>query len=133
MFARSLSFLSAAWRASKPKPSARVESRPPVASRAPGAGLGWRSSFGRRGRAEVLAAARLEFAEALCDVHTEAASRVLDRIAIARSMHELWHLREEIFSFVSSRPSQGEAATRLAALDRHFAKRVHAAQAPRLP
>ena len=44
-----------------------MESRPPLASRAPGTGIGWRSSFGWRGRAEALAEARLEFAEALCD------------------------------------------------------------------
>jgi len=131
MFSRSLSFLSAAWRASRLKPASRVESRPPVASRAVGTGAGWRSSLGLRARGEALAAARLEFAEALFDVHTEAAARVLDRIALARSLHELWHLREEVFSFVSCRHSQAEAAIRLARLDRHFDRRTHAAQAAR--
>jgi hypothetical protein len=110
-----------------------VESRPPVATRAAGTGLGWRSSIGRRARSEALAAARLEFTEALFDVHTEAAGRVLNRIALARSMHELWHLREEIFSFVACRHSQAEAASRLAHLDRHFDRRIHAQAAARPP
>ncbi len=99
-----------------------------MATRALGTGHGWRASFGRRSRDEALAAARLEFAEALFDVHTEAAAHALERIAIARSLHELWHLREEVFSYVSCRHSQGEAVHRITGLDRHFAKRIHAAQ-----
>ena len=131
MFLRSLSFLSTAWRPSKAKTASRVESRPPVAMRAAGTGTGWRSWLGRDRRIENLEAARLEFAEALFDVPTAAAARVLDRIAIARSLHELWHLREEIFSFVACRHDQGEAASRLARLDRHFPKRTHGTGAAR--
>jgi hypothetical protein len=123
---RSLSFLSSAWRPSKAKTASRVESRPPVAARAVGTGSGWRSWLGSDRRLRSLDAARLEFAGALFDIHTAEAGRVLDRIAIARSPHELWHLREEIFSLVSRRHDQAEAASRLVALDRHFPKRSHA-------
>ena len=47
----------------------------------------------------------------------------LDRIAVTRSLHELWHLRGEVFDLVSLRHDQAEAERRLADLDRHFAKR----------
>jgi hypothetical protein len=125
MFARSLSFLSAAWRPSKLKAGPRVESRPPGPTRAVGTGIGWRAALGRRADIETLATARLEFAEALFDIHSDAAASLLDRIAIARSLHELWYLREEIFSIVSCRSDQAEAARRLAELDRHFGRRLH--------
>ena len=35
--------------------------------------------------------------------------RSLDRIAVTRSLHELWHLRGEVFSLVSRRHDQAEA------------------------
>ena len=98
------------------------------------AASGWRvsgsdlaSSFGRRGRSEALAAARLDFAEALYDVRTDGAAAALDRIAVARSLHELWHLREEVFSRVARHRDQAEAERRLATLDRHFPRRTRAA------
>ena len=81
------------------------------------------SSFGQRGRLDALAAARLDFADALYDVHTVAAGAALDRIAVTRSLHELWHLRGEVFDLVSLRHDQAEAERRLGDLDRHFAKR----------
>ena len=89
---------------------------------------GWRvsmldlpaASFGQRAR---LDAARLDFAEALFDIHTAAAAIALDRIAVTRSLHELWHFRGEVFGHVSRRHDQGEAEQRLAMLDRHFASR----------
>ena len=91
---------------------------------------GWRvsrvdgaSSFGQRGRLDALVAARLDFADALFDVHTVAAGMALDRIAVTRSLHELWHLRGEVFDLVSLRHDQAAAACRLQDLDRHFAKR----------
>ena len=123
----------------RPGPARPVESPPPQAAvpRAWSTRLGdwlgasgWRvsrvdgaSSFGQRGRLDALAAARLEFAEALYDVHTGAAGVALDRIAVTRSLHELWHLRGEVFDLVSLRHDQAEAERRLAELDRHFAKR----------
>ena len=116
-----------------------VESSPPQAS-APRAwstrlsdwlGVsGWRvsradftSSFGERGRVDALANARLDFADALFDVHTVTAGTALDRIAATRSLHELWHLRGEVFDLVSLRHDQAEAQCRVGELDRHFAKR----------
>jgi hypothetical protein len=95
---------------------------------------GWRASgnelaspFGRRGRTEALVAARLDFAEVLFDVRTAGATEALDRIARARSLHELWHLREEVFSRVACCHDQTEAERRLAELDRHFPRRTRAA------
>jgi hypothetical protein len=91
---------------------------------------GWRvsrvdgmSSFGQCGHRDALAAARLDFADALYDVHTVAAGAALDRIALTRSLHELWHLRGGVFDLVSLRHDQAEAERRLGDLDRHFAKR----------
>jgi hypothetical protein len=120
-------------------PVRSVEARPPQAL-APRAwplrlsdwlgASGWRvsradfvSSFGQRGRLDALAAARLDFADALYDVHTVAAGAALDRIAVTHSLHELWHLRGEVFDLVSLRHDQAEAGCRLADLDRHFARR----------
>jgi hypothetical protein len=95
------------------------------------AASGWRvvgaelpSSFGQqRRRLERVAAARLDFADALMDVHTDAAADALDRIAVTRSLHELWHFRAEVFSRVAQRHDQAEAARRLRLLDRHFPQR----------
>jgi hypothetical protein len=98
------------------------------------AASGWRvssselvSAFGRRGRSQALAAARLEFAEALFDVRTGGAAEALDRIAVTRSLHELWHLREEVFSRIACHHDQAEAERRLVALDRHFPRRTRVA------
>lgn len=75
-------------------------------------------------KAEHLADARLDFSEALIDVRSKASVAALDRIAVARSLHELWHFREEVFSLVACRHDQGEATRRLSALDRHFPHRT---------
>ena len=125
--------------AARAAPARNVESRPPQAFSPRAWSLrlsdwlgasGWRvsrvdfaSSFGQRGRLDALAAARLDFADALFDVRTVAAGTALDRIAVTRSLHELWHLRGEVFDLVSLRHDQVEAECRLAELDRHFAKR----------
>jgi hypothetical protein len=88
---------------------------------------GWRvaaaesSSFGRGGQ---VAAARVDFAEALFDIRTDAAAATLDRIAETRRLHELWHLRAEVFGRVALRHGQAEAERRLAGLDVHFARRA---------
>ena len=91
-------------------------------------------ALGHRHRVAALAAARLDFAEALFDVRTSSSADLLDRIAVMRSLHELWHLRGEVFAHVSRRHGQAEANARLAELDTHFPKRMrragYAARAP---
>ena len=67
------------------------------------------SSFGRRARREAVAAARLDFAEALYDVRTDGAADALDRITVTRSLHELWYFRAEVFSRVAECHDQAEA------------------------
>jgi hypothetical protein len=127
------------------RPSAqRIESYPPLAwpshrawSSRIGRWLGantwaperseWAPNSRRQASNEALAAARLEFADAIVDVRTAAAAEALDRIAVTRSLHELWHFRQEIFSLVSCRHDQAEAARRLASLDRHFPRRARPA------
>ncbi len=97
-------------------------------------GLESSPALGHPRRVAALAAARLEFAEALFDVRSDASAALLDRIAVMRSLHELWHLRGEVFGQVSRRHGQTEAEDRLAELDRHFPKRMrrggYAARAP---
>jgi len=84
----------------------------------------WVSRLGfERSRSEALAAARLDFAQALGDLRTPAAIDANARIAVARSLHELWHFREEVFSLVACRHDQAEASRRLADIDRHFGRR----------
>ena len=84
-------------------------------------------ALGNRRRTAALASAKLDFAEALFDVRTPVAALLLDRIAITRSLHELWHVRGEVFGHVSRRHGQTEAESRLGELDRHFPKRMRRA------
>ena len=100
--------------------SVRSESLPPLARRR---SIAWVRRLGERSRGEKLAAARLDFDEALGDIRTPAALNVRSRIAVARSLHELWHFREEVFSLVACRHDQARAAGRLAELDLHFPRR----------
>jgi hypothetical protein len=71
-------------------------------------------------RADALAEARIDFAETLHDIRNPASLDVRSRIAATRSLHELWHFREEVFSLVARRHDQAEATRRLAGLNRHF-------------
>jgi len=98
----------------------RSESLPPLPRRRT---VAWVRRLGERSRSQALAAARLDFDEALGDIRTSAAFATRSRIAVARSLHELWHFREEIFSLVACRHDQTRAAGRLAELDLHFPRR----------
>ena len=101
---------------------ARAETCPPLPwpQRSP-----WMPRLGfERSRRQTLAAARFDFAQALGDLRTPDALDVQTRIAVARSLHELWHFREEVFSLVARRHDQAEAGRRLAELDRHFSRRA---------
>jgi hypothetical protein len=64
-----------------------------------------------------------EFADSVCDLATPQGADLLDRIHFARSMHELWHLRADIYSLVAVHHSQEEAEERLTWLNRHFPTR----------
>jgi len=119
MPAPALQRLLSTFRPSAPAegPASRSESLPPLVRRRT---IAWVRRLGERSRSEALAAARLDFDEALGDIRTPAALNVRSRIAVARSLHELWHFREEVFSLVACRHDQARAAGRLAELDLHF-------------
>jgi hypothetical protein len=73
--------------------------------------------------ATPLEAARHDFVDALDGVAPGDAWRLLDRIADATSLRELWHLRVEVFERVALSFDQIEADERLARLNRHFPTR----------
>jgi len=76
-----------------------------------------------------LALVKDEFLAAVTDLRDDPAQLVADRIARARSLRELWHLRSSIYHLVALAQSQHEADRRLAHLNRHFpmrAARIHA-------
>jgi hypothetical protein len=71
-----------------------------------------------------LAAVRQEFIDSLGDVASRRAADLAERIAQARSLRELWHLRTDVFSVVACHADQAEARSRLARLNRHFPARA---------
>jgi hypothetical protein len=73
--------------------------------------------------AQRLRAIRVEFAEALDDIPTQHASFLQHRVRCARSLHELWHLRSEMYSLIAVQHNQEEAERRLAPLNRFFPTR----------
>ena len=62
--------------------------------------------------------AREDFVASVADV--DPSGELRQRLAHARSLRELWHLRAEVFERVSVRHDQGEAQARMALLNRHF-------------
>ena len=66
---------------------------------------------------------RDEFVLSLHDIRTQQSGMLQERIRIARSLRELWHLRPEVFKLVALRFSQAEAQARLDRLNRHFPTR----------
>ena len=83
-------------------------------------GWAWRLGLERPDTTR-LSCARLDFADAIGDVRSEAGYGLQTRIALARSLHDLWHLRAEAFTLISRRFDQAEANDRLASLNHHFA------------
>lgn len=81
------------------------------------------------GSGRLLAEARQEFVIALDDIRPPDAGETLNRIRAARSLHELWYLRSEVFSLVSRHHDQAEAGRRLGALNRHFPSRARRVRA----
>ena len=120
----------------------RMEVRPPMARRRPmawrrrlavwlGAGLADGSvstSFDdlrpSKQNSADLADARTTFRTALEDIAPPQADACFEHIRAARSLHELWHLRSELFNLVSRHASQCEADRRLGLVDRHFPSRA---------
>ncbi len=118
---------------------ARIEVQPPAARQRPwqrriatwlssSAAEAWAStSFGDRAatprKAGALGAARAAFREALEDLEAPDVDVAREHLRAARSLHELWHLRTEVFSLIARHRSQGEAAGRIARVDRHFSTR----------
>lgn len=147
-------------RAGGARVSRRVEVRPPALLPVAAAAPGWRASLrdwldtgwgrpvrragpGQRPPGDPIGAVRAEFLQSLSDIRTQQVGMLQQRIHIARSLHELWHLRPEVFKVVALRFSQGEAQCRLDRLNRHFPTRAPrsgfgafepgAAAAPRRP
>ncbi len=71
-----------------------------------------------------LPAVRLEFQAALIDISPSRATDLMQRIELARSLRELWHLRADVYGLVAVEYSQAEAESRLADLNRHFPTRA---------
>ena len=83
-------------------------------------------------RQTALLDARTAFRGAIDDIPRPAgAGTALDHIRGARSLQALWELRNELFSLISCHHDQGEAARRIAALDRHFSRRLRRAASKR--
>lgn len=119
----------------------RLEVCPPARLPAAAATPGWRASlrdwldtgWGRPLRdgvqrqapaSDPINVVRAEFLQSLSDIRTQQVGMLQQRIHIARSLHELWHLRAEVFKLVALRYSQGEAQSRLDLLNRHFPTRA---------
>lgn len=121
------------------EPARRIEVCPPALLRragmaAPGwrgglrawLGAGWSAEAPARSRCAApagLPEVRNEFVQELDDIRTQQAGLLLERIRIARSLRELWHLRPEVFGLVALCHSQAEAQVRLDRLNRHFPTR----------
>ena len=63
---------------------------------------------------------RVEFMRAIADIDGDDADALRNRIALSRSLRELWHLRSDLFRIIAVATSQAHAETRLGALNRHF-------------
>lgn len=83
-------------------------------------------------RQTALLDARTAFRAAIDDIpRANGAGATLEHIRASRSLHALWELRNELFSLISCHHDQGEAARRIAALDRHFSRRLRRAASKR--
>lgn len=71
-----------------------------------------------------LPAVRDDFLCCLRDVPADTAAALAQRIAAARSLRDLWHLRTEVYRVVALAQSQAEAERRVASLNPHFPTRA---------
>ena len=74
--------------------------------------------------AKRLSQVRDEFLDSLQDLPGAQAEPLAQRIAKARSLRELWHLRSQVYGAVAVTINQVEAERRLALLNRHFPQRT---------
>jgi hypothetical protein len=75
-----------------------------------------------------LPAVRTDFLATVADIDSDEADRLRHRIAGARSLRELWHLRSDVYRLVGLVHSQSEAERRVALLARHFPTRAPRSQ-----
>lgn len=130
---RSLRLLSRwSYRSSLSAPSSlRVEVRPPSLRHAP-ASMWQRLVFWLMAPAPQdaapplsrLPAVRADFIDCLADLDHDDARRLAERIALTRSLRELWHLRSDVYRVVALQRSQSEAEQRVARLNHHFPTRA---------
>jgi hypothetical protein len=111
--------------------SLRVEVQPPSLRHAPSSPwqrlMFWLLAPGPRDAAPPLnrlPAVRIDFMQCLSDINDQEAHGLGDRIATARSLRELWHLRADVYRLVAVHHSQFEAEERVALLNRHFPTRA---------
>ena len=65
-----------------------------------------------------------EFLQHLADLDSTSAQALAERIARARSLRELWHLRSTMYNVVACGATQAEAERRMALMNRHFPMRA---------
>lgn len=84
--------------------------------------LGWlrRENTDQPDRVRIIDAARADFQLAMADLCSADANGLRQRVAVARSLRELWHLRTELYGLVARHLSQGQAEQRVAQVNRHF-------------
>jgi hypothetical protein len=75
-----------------------------------------------------LPAVRTDFLATVADIDSAEADQLRHRIAGARSLRELWHLRSDVYRLVGLVHSQSEAERRVALLARHFPTRAPRSQ-----
>lgn len=71
---------------------------------------------------------RVEFMRAVADIDGQEADRLRTRVALARSLRDLWHLRPEVYRIIGLGASEREAERRLMLLNRHFPRRAPRSQ-----
>lgn len=74
-------------------------------------------------RSDKLRRAQRHFARELADVPAVQSGFALAAIWRAASLHDLWHLRAQVFDIVARHHDQRQADERLARLDAHFPAR----------
>ena len=110
--------------------SLRVEVRPPSLRHAPASAwqrlMFWLLAPAPQDAAPPLnrlPAVRIDFMQCLSDIDGADAYNLSDRIALARSLRDLWHLRADVYRLVAVHHSQFEAEQRVALLNCHFPTR----------